>query len=325
MANAVVTVAELGEICRRAVTTQPGQNADFRSTVNQVYFFILVRLQKQGLRFRRAEDLLEGYGVEDLTAQVNVVVDCLAEWGEMVTALKQSDDLEWELLRIQMTKALKRYTSQQQGDALQNALLKIFELLGKIPDLDWATLDPPKVVALVAKKRAHLTNIYDFRSSFYAFAKSIAHNMLRDQLRKEGRRLRYLVYVEDMATDLPDSQSFLSSSAETDGPDLSQLRADLTHLLDQIQHHLTPKPRQVVYHTLGARAQFATVLAMVDLPWPEEIPRHPNGTSDADIARVLGMTDNTVRVNRSQALKRLVAVNPILIYLLETLFKRHRS
>lgn len=324
MASSAVTVAALGEICRQVVATQSERNGDFRATVNQVYFFTLVRLQKQGLHFQKGEDLLDGQAVKDLTGQAQIAAEHLIEWRETVTALKQNDPLEWELLRIQMDKALKSFVSPHAGDALQNALIKVFELLAKIPDPDWAALETANVITLVVEKRTHLTNIYDFRSPFYAFAKLVARNTLRDELRKEGRRLHYLIYLDEMMVDLSSHQSSEPLAEGAMDQKISQLQADLPRLLALIDHHLTPKPRQVVYHTLGARSQFAMALEMINLPWPAAIPRHANGVSDADIGHILGMTENSVRVHRSSALKRLSSVDPLAAYLLETLLKRQR-
>jgi DNA-directed RNA polymerase specialized sigma24 family protein len=180
------------------------------------------------------------------------------------------------------------------------------------------------IVALVANAQATLTNIYDFGSPFYAYAKRIARNQLITRLRKDGRKLAYLISLEDVAyalsTPLPPQTP--AEEEETLSNTLLQLKIDLTRLLEIVERHLTPKPRQVVLHTLAARAQFWLALEATGLAPLEGISSKTGLTMDAEIARVVGTTENSVRVHRRNAKKQVQAIDPIVGLLLEGLITR---
>jgi len=128
MPGSVITLAELETICCQAAATWPISPADYRPTAKQIYFFTLVWLLKRKVIFQQAEDCLDNQTAasSDRAYQVAYHLD---EWGGTVARLKQREAKEWELLRIQMEKAIRYYYSQPEGmqaDALQEALLKIF-------------------------------------------------------------------------------------------------------------------------------------------------------------------------------------------------------
>lgn len=326
MPGSVITVAELETICGHAAITPLATSADFQPTPRQIYFFTLVWLLKRKVLFGRAEDYLDGQLATDLTDHAHTVAQHLAEWGTTITGLKRREAKEWELLRIQMEKAIRYYHCQSEGvkaDALQEALLKVFNLLNKMVagrELDEAE----DIVSLVVNTRLNLTNIYDFSSPFYAFAKRIARNELVSQLRQENRHPIYPIPFDDMTTDLPTVPPPSLPGDEETVPEtwLWQLKIDLTRLLELIRHHLTPKPRQVACQTLAAQSQFWLALAMTGLSVPDDFPPRSEFTNDLEMAATLGMTENSLRVHRIHAKKQVQTVDPLLALLLDKLLTR---
>lgn len=329
MPGSAITVAELETICRQAVAMQVAALADFRPTAQQVYFFTLVWLLKQKVRFERAEDYLDDQIATDLIDHAHTVAQHLAEWGATITGLRQREAIEWELLRIQMEKAIGYYPCQAEGlkaDALQEALLKVFSVLNKM--VAGRKLDETAdMVGLVVNTRLNLTNIYDFSSPFYAFAKVIARNELIIQLRKENRQPIYPISIDNMSTDLPT----VAPPSEVEEEDavreaqLWQLKLDLTRLLELIRHHLTPQPRRVVCQTLAGQPHFWLALTMTGLPAPDEFPPRSEFTTDLEMAMALGITENSLRVHRVHAKKQVHAVDPLLELLLDKFLTRRRK
>lgn len=326
MPGSVITVAELETICRQAAAMPPAAPGDFQPTTQQIYFFTLVWLLKKKVLFGRTEDHLDGQIVADLTDHAHTVAQHLAEWGATIAGLKQREAKEWELLRIQMEKAISYYHCQSEelkADALQEALLKVFSLLSKM--VAGRKLDETEdIVGLVVNTRLNLTNIYDFSSPFYAFAKVIARNELMTQLRKEDRHPIYPIPFDDMTTALPTvpPPSFLEDEDAIRKAQLWQLKLDLTRLLELIRHHLTPKPHRVVCQTLVGQPQFWLALTMTGLSVPDEFPPRSEFTTDLEIATTLGMTENSIRVHRVHAKKQVQAIDPLLELLFDTLLTR---
>ena len=83
--------------------------------------------------------------------------------------------------------------------------------------------------------------------------------------------------------------------------------------------------RQVVWHTLAARAQYWRALDETGLPPP--IPLPPTlQASDSDIAQTLAIkTVNAVRVHRRQAKEQIAAVDAASGALLEMIMDIDRS
>lgn len=325
MSDPAITIVELEAICHQAAATfrqrsekvlKPG---GFYPTANQVYFFTLVWLLKRKVPFQKGEERLSSQEAASLPDHVLEVAHHLDESGVIVTCLKQREAKGWQLLRIQMEKALSYYDCQREvkAEALQEALIKIFKLLDKM--VDGPKLDQTEdIVALVVNSRSSLTNIYDFRGLFYAFAKQIARNELASQLKKENRQPLYPDLTEDMP---PVSPSPPPPDDETEAQ-LLQLKIDLTRLLESMQCCLTRKPRQVVCHTLAAQPLFWDALKMTSLATPADFPAPAKCNTDAHIAAALRLTENSVRAHRSQAKKRIQEFDPLLGLLFERLSTR---
>ncbi len=325
MSDSATTALDLETICRQVSAVQKTNAGDFRPTSNQIHFFTLVWWLKKGGPIP-PENPLPSQEATAVTERADRVAQHLDEWGATVAGLKQRDEKEWELLRIQMEKAVKYYPCQPEelkADALQEALFKIFRLLDKM--YDGRTLEETgDIVALVACAQDTLTNIYDFGSPFYAFAKRIARNQLITRLRKDGRESAYLISLEDVAYALS-SDPLPQTSAEgneTLSKTLLQLQIDLARLLEIVQGHLTPKSRQVMLYTLAARPRFWLALEVTGLTPPEGISSKTGVTMDAEIAQAVGTTENSVRVHRRNAKKQVQEVDPIVELLLEGLITR---
>lgn len=325
MSDTDIATANLETICRQAATASETVVEGYRPTANQVYFFTLVCLLKRGLSLP-PRDPLSDQDLAAVSGRACQVACHLEEWGATVTGLKRGDEREWELLRFQMEKAVRYYPCQPEAlkwDALQEALLKLFGLLDKMYDAPQlqATQD---VVALVVKSRGALSNIYDFGSPFYAFAKRVARNQLITGLRQGGRASAYLIPLDDVAY-ATSSASVPGSWSEDDralSQTLLQLTIDLSRLLDILEEQLTSKPRQVILYTLAARDQFWRALEVTGLAPPGTMPPQSQFAADSDIAQALGISENSVRVHRSHSKRRVQGTDPILGLLLEGLITR---
>jgi hypothetical protein len=224
-----------------------------------------------------------------------------------------------------MEKALRYYScgSDLKAEALQEALVKIWVLLDKM--LNGNEVERTQdIVALVTDKRAAWTNIYDFSSPVYAFARRIARNELMTQLRKESTQPIYPGPWEDMEGRVT-SVSPPALPEDEDSPFETwrlQLKFDLARLLEIIQHDLTSKPREVVCQTLAAQPQFWLALELTGLSQPAAIPPRSRLASDAEIGMVLKLTENSVRVHRAHAKKRAQEIDPMLGPLFDRLITR---
>jgi DNA-directed RNA polymerase specialized sigma24 family protein len=327
MPDSAIAVAEFEAICRQAAVSPKTDSGDYRPTANQVFFFSLVWLQKRKVAFKGPTDRLRGQKSTQLRSHARQVAHHLDEWGATVSRLKRREATAWELLRVQLEKAIRRYHNQPEtarADALQEALLKIFQLLDKMivaHDLD----ETRDIVSLVVKQRSRLTNIYDFSSPFYPYAKQIVRNELITQIRKEMREPIYPGAWEDVVFQLPAVPAPPNPGDEdlVREARLLQLRIDLTRLLALIQRDLTPKAGRVICQTLAARPQFWRALKMTDLSPAKEFPPPFEPATDADLAAALSMTPNAVRVHRAQTKKQVQEMDAILGRLLEVLLARH--
>lgn len=325
MSESVSIALDLETICHQVAAVQKTDAGGFRPTSNQIHFFTLVWwLKKRGPV--PPQTPLSGQQISAVTERADQVAHHLDEWGTTVDGLKQRDEKEWELLRIQMEKAVKYYPCQPEelkADALQEGLFKVFRLLNKM--YDGRTLEETgDITALVANAKTTLTNIYDFGSPFYPFAKRIVRNELISRLRKDGRASAYLIRLEDVAYALstdPQPRSPREDN-ETLSKTLLQLRIDLTRLLEIVESRLTPRPRQVVLYTLAARPGFWLALEVTGLTPPEGISSKTGFTMDAEIAQAVGTTENSVRVHRRNGKKQVQAIDPIIGLLLESLITR---
>jgi hypothetical protein len=320
---ASLTLIDLEMICHQIAAQQEAGIDAFQPTPKQLYFFTLVWLLKKRPQWQHPEELLVGQDVSTLTERARLVAQHLGDWGAVMTRLRQLDAKEWELLRIQVEKAIKYYPSypkEVKADSLQSALLKLFDLLNKM--ISWSALEEADIPALVLQIHPHLTNLYDFGSPFYAFAKRVTRNELISQLRKESRRPLYPISLDDLSDILP-APPVTQSTDASDDTDLQafclQLKIDLARLLEIIQHHLPPKQSHVILHTLQSRAAFWRALEATGLPAPAGLSPPAGLITDANIAQVLGMTENSVRVHRAQAKKPVKIIDSASGLLLESL------
>jgi DNA-directed RNA polymerase specialized sigma24 family protein len=314
------SITDFETICRQAAAAQEPGTGNDRASDNQVYFFALVWWLKKGGHLPPPNPLSDP-DITAVTERAKTVVQHLSEWGAVVSSLQQRDEKEWEMLRIQMDRAIRYYPChppQLKADALQEALMKVFRVLHKMPD--GRTLDETHdMMALVLKARQDLTNIYDFGSPFYAFAKRVTRNQLISQLRKQGRdRTRSIFGAEMENIPAPD---VIGPQPEVDDKSSLrlQLKIDLAVLLEIVGHDLPPKRRQVILYTFAARPQFWRALEKTGLDLPDGIPQEGVVTSDAHIAQALKTTENNVRVHRREARKQVDEIDRILGLLFESL------
>jgi DNA-directed RNA polymerase specialized sigma24 family protein len=319
-----ITLDEIEGLCHQVAARYAPASELFWPSANQIFFFTLVWLQKRRVTLQHSGDRLGGEAGANLADHVRQVAEHLDEWGATVSLLKQREAKEWELLRIQMEKALRYYScaSDLKAEALQEALVKIWALLDKMAN-GRELEESEDLVALVKDKRAAWTNIYDFSSPFYAFAKRIARNELITQLRQQSAEPLYPVPWEEIDAKVPPIPPPLpEDETPSFDPRPLQLKVDLTKLMEIIQHYLTPKLRQVVCHTLAAQPQFWLALGITGLYPPNGFPPKSELTTDAEIGAVLGMTENNIRVHRAHAKKQMQELDPMLERLLETLMTR---
>ncbi len=336
MGPATATLTDLRKICHRLVERERATAGSFQPTGNQVFFFMLARLQKQGLSFRKPGDRLAGQEAATLTKQAGQVVAQLGEWGPIITALKARDDKAWELLRLQMETGLKGCPVQGadlKADAVQNALLKLFIILEKM--VTWPELEAADVITLVVNERTKLSNIYNFHHPFYAFARRIAYNELMSQLRQEINRpladktFEELEAVAGKVSSATPASQVIANIANGDESALQalrqQLRQDLSRLLAIIKGDLTRMQRRVIWQTLAARSQFWRALEATGLSMSAEMQPTLTLNSAGAIAQVLRTKANTVRVHRAKARQRVAAIDPTLAGLLDSLISRHKK
>jgi len=335
------TVAALFAYCQflEPVATSSRAVSGYRATVSQTAFCVLVWAIKQGATCRHVTEVLHDKQGHPLSAtvihqHVEQVAQHLEEWGIVLTKLQRKDAHEWELLRIQMTKAIARYNCpvQDKEDALQDSLVKLWRMLDQAVQSD--TLDraenAAELVELMGREGVMMRSGYDFSSPFYSYARRMVENKLISKLRGHQRELKYIVELDEMTETVAESAPALTAPP----PEISveeerslaasrlQLRIDLTRLLDSVSSTLTPKARQVVLFTLAARPQFWLALELAGLSPPPELPNLTKSPTDVDLGQWLGMSDNTVRVHRSLGKAKITEVQPLLGVLLETLMER---
>ena len=323
---AAIRIANLHDHCCRVVAASPIRADSYRPVAHQIFFFVLVWLVKQKVQFQHANDEVrdrDGVALDpdEIDEQVHRVAVHLAEWGEVVAGLKRQEVQEWELLRIQMERALGRFGGREsdRDDALQNALLKIWSGLGRLIDAN--TLETTEdIVALVMEHRDKLASGYDFNCPFYAYARRIAQNELISQMRRDIRSPIVATSVEELAEVLEDPSQELRDEEEQAAFELARrhFKINLQSLLNMVQACPTGQ-RQVLLATLAARPQFWRALDISELPEPDGITRPGRLLTDAELALQLGMSENNIRVQRSHAKRRINSQDSVLGALLEQL------
>lgn len=326
----------LGQSLATSVAMSPAVSG-YRPTISQIAYFALVWATKQGAACRHVAEVLhdkQGHAlsVELVQQHIEQVSKHLAEWGSVLTKLQRKDAHEWELLRIQMEKAIARYhcPEQDKEDALHDALIKVWRMVDQavggqaLDTVENAT----ELVEFMGREDRMMRGGYDFSSPFYSYARRMVENELISKLRRHQRELKYRVELDEMTETVVESSSALASPPPEipEEMDLAasrvQLRIDLTRLLDLISNTLTPKAQQVVLLTLAARPQFWLALDVVGMLPPPDLPNLTENPADVDLGQRLGMSDNSLRVHRSLAKAKITETQPLLGVLLETLMER---
>lgn len=318
-----LTLADLLRLCGWAAPVsapfaQPAPPAGYRPTPAQVAFFTLIWAAKLGVAWqeigalRAAGDALPAALVQEHAAQITGHLD---GWGAVVTGLQQGDGREWELLRIQIEKALRR-RAPDADDAQQETLLTLFRMVSRMTPGD-AIDCAADVAALAAACYPAHAAAYRFDRPFYPYARRIAENQFYTHWRQTQRRGGEVSIEEwEEILEAPAAQHAAGEGA-------AALRALLTaehaRLLRLIASQLTPRPRQVVLLTLAARPQFWAALHAFDLPAPDGVDPLPAGSDDAGLAQRLGMSENNLRVHRAHGKQAIAAVDPFQALLLENL------
>ncbi|MCX6032108.1 MAG: hypothetical protein NT169_22775 [Chloroflexi bacterium] len=354
----------------------------------QVLFHTFVGVVKDVVRHHDLPALTTTRDETGLRDRVQTVADNLDIWGPIITKLRERDEKEWELLRIQIEKAVRRYgcPATWKEDALQQSLMKILGVANMIPEtrvlessadlnsiagaLDqiesrgaWATVYDPKkwrafidrilkcesqqvteeltillrdqggmpenkatetsaaIVKTIIHIRASYTGVYSYSSPFYAYAGRIARNELMSQFRRAQREPDSLPWEDQIDQPAPEP-----STSEEDAPNMGaillQRRIDLTRLLAFIQPERPRSWHWVALQTLAARPQFWLALAATELAPPPGLSQ-PSGTlEDEQIAEILSMDVNNLRVQRNYAIQRVKINDPMLGRLLERLMAK---
>src|SRR5262245_17578147 len=102
MSTSNITLTELESLCRQATVGQKAGAENFQPSPKQVYFFTLVWLSKKAVVGQHVEALPASQGITASIERAQQVTQHLAEWGALITRLKQKDEKEWELLRLQL-------------------------------------------------------------------------------------------------------------------------------------------------------------------------------------------------------------------------------
>jgi len=317
-----MTVGELEQRCQQAATAQAEKQLGYAATPKQIFFFVLVWAAKQGIGFQQRTDELVGLSAEAIQKQINLVVATLPEWGETVRGLQDNDEREWLDLSQQMQRAIRRYhTGHDTEDSLQDATVKILGILFKMPSPTQLE-NAPDIVQSVIQNRRNYSNLYDFDTPFYAFAKMVTRNSLHEVNRKRSTNPDYPLeeWHEGPKSETPEAKAL---QREQRREWEIQLQIDLTNLLAALDQQLAPKARQVILFTLAGRPRFWEALELAGVEPPSTFPPRTASTTDAELAEKLATTTNSIAVHRAQSKTKLANFDPLLGRLLVTLMDPH--
>lgn len=296
---------------------------------NQLLFFVLVWALKQKRWVASSPDHLIGTDEKSVHARIDAVASHLGAWGESVAALKNGGDKEWQLLRIQISKAIERAANRYQSgrrthmkdDALGTSLMKVLELLHKIPrPRSIEAVDD--VPGFARAQQSSLSNIYDFGSPLYPFARRLAHNELVTALRKETRHRHRRIDIGQIDLLEPHQDTIPDSAVDPEQVYLAarqSFKMALERLLTLVYDELTPKPSQVVLYSLAMRPQFWRAVNEVGAALPPDFPPSTLDGDDRTLGETLRITQNSIRVHRNHAKKRINELDPELGTLLARL------
>ena len=200
--------AKLETLCRQMADDHSDHSegcSRYRPTGNQIFFFALVRLQKKKKKdeksnFQHSKGRKKEVTAHELLEWIQLVASHLkGESGSIVANLQigtgQKWDEEWELVRLQIVRLLEKKTGRDNSVdidiATSSALVKLLILVQKMAKCcNPSELDAKEdLVAYVSDSWSMLTNIYDFRSHFYTYAKQIGYNELRNVGERDGEIL----------------------------------------------------------------------------------------------------------------------------------------
>lgn len=335
MSPSISSITEIEVICRQAATPFQQGPLSYQATTKQIFFFILTWLKKKRVVFHELSLQASDGDAINITDQVCATSRNLGHWGPIISRLQwemgaplidrdkqQQREREWELLRIQMEKAAGR-KARAYGrfdlidQVLEQTLLKLLEMLRKMITGEQieAAGTPADVVLLVEKAFDDvLRGTYDYSSPFYAYVKRIVQNNLIDQLRAGNRHAQQFVPLETVEGDLTIASTWLDAAVEDDEEALRyetarrNFQQTLTRLLEQIDQ-LPQRQRQAITCTLAARPQFWRAVELTKMPIPPDFPEQGALTDDTEIAAMLDVQVNSLRVNRNHAKRRIMEAN----------------
>lgn len=318
MCNSFVTLDELEAACAQQESPCEVQQTVYHPVKPHIFFFTLVWSQKQRQAFRIENNQLIGLCADKAQECIALVARHLGLWGEVVSGLQRNDEHEWFMAYEQVYRALYHYNCSEQlkEDAYHDAQIKILEILRKIPTAQQVYINK-RIEQLVIEEQERFKNIYDFGSPFYNWAKTIAQNELNQMLNLP----RTEPLPPDDSPDVPVVLPQLGSEAEFDEA-IERLGNRFKRMLAEIEK-LTSKPRQVIYTTLAARQQLWIMLEVLGIESVQAIPAKIDAAGDSEIAKLLDMKENSVRVHRANALRTITTSDPELGDLLRKLMNPH--
>lgn len=310
----IETFSDLPPLCRSYATTLDSALSAYAPTTQQLLYFGLIRL------FKQYPDVAGGPNdpipapVDEFEADLNRRVINLTDWGSVVSDLKRGAEHEWLLLQVQLEASLRALGGERfaRDEAAQEALVTLVSTLRKLHH--WVEIEHcSDVPALVRTAKRELRNVYDFNSPFYAYAKLIARNFMRQHWRRTRREIS-VEHAESEPTlaDTPEEWLRLQEEMQQTGDQVRRLRLELARLLRILQTELSPRQTDVVMLTLASRRQFWLALKLSDIDVGSSFPEADLTRSDAAIALALNLSENSVRVHRSTAKRRLQEMDSLL-------------
>lgn len=349
--EAQITIADVQRCGERQATVQPDEGYGYRPTAQELFFFVLIWLVKQGMPCRDRMDVVKDrkgvpYYAKTIDERCDIVagnmvgqlersgpapaedddppgqLDILGA-GRAILELKIGNEIEWQLLRIQMVNSLRRrgVAEDDRDDAIQNALIKILAMLRKMPDA--AFIDHCEdILGLLHEVPAR--SLYDFGVPFYAYANRSAYNAYLDALRRAGHIEEYELAAWEIS--LETAQDYRESLLGESGSPEDQLEEwtrkahrSLLELLNVIEQQLPRQQKTAMKLTLAARAQFWLLVDLTGVEPPDDMDRATVGMDDAQLAHLMGTNENNLRVHRAHAKHRIIELKPELQTMLEEL------
>lgn len=300
----------------------------YRSTEKQVSFFFTViiskPIQKSGEQLSLATATAQYAQDQSSNGITQLVNRSLGKWGGTVTALQMKEEHAWRLLQLQTRNAIIRTTYNlgcvERLDLVELAvadnLPKIFEMLGKmVPASEIESTED--AVGFAVEKQDKLRGTYDFEVPIYRYTNKMGQNRFIDLLRKEQRRKKREVHIDELEQTIFATDQFVTEEEFTKAE--QKLVHTFHRLLDQISQQLPKVKREVILHTLAMRPQFWHLLEFLNITRPAELPNAYHYTDDVSLAKGLNMTVTSIRSNRSQAKTKIIETDPELGMLMELL------